>query len=254
MAKSTAATPATSKSAWTLPSQAQSTYGAYAASPVIATASSTCRTSNPPCRRSASTAARCSGPTKSESATQGPNGVVVADGQVFGATASEVFALDQESGKELWSEPIAESPLAIDMAPGYSRRSRLRLDGAGQRQLRIPGRRRRHPLRARRRNRQGSLEVGHRAEDLWGNKKLNAGGGLWYPPSFDDKGSMYFGTGNPVPYPGTAQRAVRLEPARPEPLHQLAGEDGREDRQARVVLPADARTTSTTGTSRTRRS
>ncbi len=38
---------------------------------------------------------------------------------------------------------------------------------------------------------------------LWGDKKQNSGGGLWYPPSFDGKGSMYFGTGNPAPFPGT---------------------------------------------------
>ena len=24
--------------------------------------------------------------------------------------------------------------------------------------------------------------------ELWGNKKINSGGGLWHPPSFDDQG------------------------------------------------------------------
>ncbi len=40
---------------------------------------------------------------------------------------------------------------------------------------------------------------------LWGDTKLNSGGGLWHPPSFDGKGCIYFGTGNPAPYPGTAE-------------------------------------------------
>jgi outer membrane protein assembly factor BamB len=42
-------------------------------------------------------------------------------------------------------------------------------------------------------------------KSLWGDKKVNSGGGLWQPPSFDEKGSIYFGTGNPAPYPGTPQ-------------------------------------------------
>jgi glucose dehydrogenase len=39
---------------------------------------------------------------------------------------------------------------------------------------------------------------------LWSkqHKSINAGGGLWYAPSFDEKGGMYVGTGNPVPFPG----------------------------------------------------
>jgi glucose dehydrogenase len=39
-------------------------------------------------------------------------------------------------------------------------------------------------------------------KDLWGKPEVNAGGGLWYPPSFDEKGFMYFGVGNPAPFPG----------------------------------------------------
>jgi outer membrane protein assembly factor BamB len=39
-------------------------------------------------------------------------------------------------------------------------------------------------------------------KDLWGNPGVNSGGGLWYPPAFDEKGGMYFGTGNPAPFPG----------------------------------------------------
>ncbi len=81
-----------------------------------------------------------------------------------------------------------------------------------------------------------------------------AGGGVWYPPAFDGKGSMYFGVGNPAPFPGTGQIPLGIEPARPKPLHQLAGQAQRQDRQARTGTTRSRRTTSTTGTSRARRS
>lgn len=40
-------------------------------------------------------------------------------------------------------------------------------------------------------------------ENLWGNPGVNSGGGIWYPPSVDDDGVLYFGTGNAGPFPGT---------------------------------------------------
>jgi outer membrane protein assembly factor BamB len=40
--------------------------------------------------------------------------------------------------------------------------------------------------------------------DLWGNPKVNSGGGAWYPPAIDTStGTTYWGIGNPAPYPGT---------------------------------------------------
>ncbi len=38
-------------------------------------------------------------------------------------------------------------------------------------------------------------------DNLWGNARLNAGGGVWYSPSVDERGNLYFGTGNPAPWP-----------------------------------------------------
>ncbi|MGH2854130.1 MAG: PQQ-binding-like beta-propeller repeat protein, partial [Solirubrobacteraceae bacterium] len=40
--------------------------------------------------------------------------------------------------------------------------------------------------------------------NLWSAKhaNINAGGWVWYTPAFDEQGSMYFGTGNPGPFPG----------------------------------------------------
>lgn len=191
--------------AWTLPSTAQSTYGAYAASPVISSGVVYMQDLESSVQAIDLESGEVLWNYKSESATQGPNGVVVADGTVFGATASEVFALDQKTGKELWTEPIAEAPLAIDMAPGYSDglvyvstvpvNVNSEYQGGGVGTL--------YALDGKSGKEAWTWDTVPKS--LWGNKKLNAGGGLWYPPSFDEKGSMYFGTGNPVPYPGTPQ-------------------------------------------------
>lgn len=190
--------------AWSLPSQAQSTYGAYSASPVISNGVIYMQDLESSVQAIALESGDVQWTWKSESATQGPNGVVVADGKVFGATASSAFALDQKTGKELWSVPVADAPLAIDMAPGYADglvyvstvptnvNSEYPPGGAGTL----------YALDA---------ETGKEAwkfatvpNDLWGDKKTNSGGGVWYPPSFDGKGFIYFGTGDPAPHPGTA--------------------------------------------------
>lgn len=44
------------------------------------------------------------------------------------------------------------------------------------------------------------------SEDLWGYAEVNSGGGAWYPPAVDtESGYVFFGTGNPGPWPGTEE-------------------------------------------------
>ena len=73
--------------------------------------------------------------TKFESPSHGPNGLAVAEGRVFGATATEAFALDQKTGKEVWSVATAEG--GDRHGARRPRRQGLRLDRAGQHQRRI---------------------------------------------------------------------------------------------------------------------
>lgn len=40
-------------------------------------------------------------------------------------------------------------------------------------------------------------------DNLWGNARVNSGGGLWHPPSVDSEGNLYVGIANASPYPGT---------------------------------------------------
>lgn len=133
----------------------------------------------------------------------GPNGVVVAEGKVFGATPTEAFALDQKSGKQLWSTILPRNEHeGIDMAPGY-RNGTVYVSTV--------------PVNATESYEGGGVGIlwaldaksGKKLwhfntvpNSLWGNPKVNSGGGVWYPPAFDEKGSMYFGTGNPAPFPG----------------------------------------------------
>jgi len=145
--------------------------------------------------------------TKSyESPSHGPNGLAVAEGMVFGATAEAGFALDQESGEEVWQTQLVENAgESIDMAPGYN---------AGQVFISTV------PVTASDTYRPGSVGVlwaldaktGKKnwnfdtvPKGLWGNPEVNSGGGLWYPPSFDGEGAVYVGTGNPGPLPGTEE-------------------------------------------------
>jgi outer membrane protein assembly factor BamB len=138
-----------------------------------------------------------------EQPTFGPNGVVVADGSVFGTTPTEAFALDQKTGKQIWSTVLPRNEHeGIDMAPGY-RDGMVYVStvpvtateiyqGGGAGVL--------WALDAKTGKKRWHFDTV--PKDLWGNPSVNSGGGLWYPPAFDEKGGMYFGTGNPAPFPG----------------------------------------------------
>jgi outer membrane protein assembly factor BamB len=138
---------------------------------------------------------------KWESVSHGPNGLAVADGHVYGATSSEAFALDQKTGKAVWQ---VELEGAVDMAPGVN-------DGRVYVST-VPE----TPAAEYEAGQVGTLWVmdgktGKKLwhfdtvpKSLWGKPKVNSGGGLWYPPSFDSKGFVYAGTGNPAPLPGAS--------------------------------------------------
>jgi glucose dehydrogenase len=141
--------------------------------------------------------------------SNGPNGVAVAYGYVYAATGdtSTAFALDQKTGQQVWAAKLSNNDFeCIDMAPtvynntvyistnpnnvtygnyrGGARGILWALDAATGVTL-------------------WSFDTS--TDNLWGNPRTNSGAGLWYPPSVDDKGNLYFGTGNPGPYPGNAQ-------------------------------------------------
>jgi len=130
-----------------------------------------------------------------------PSGVTVAEELVFGATPTNAFALEARTGKEIWSVKLAHSSERIEMAPGYH-------DGRVYFSTR--------PYR----EKGGEVGVlwaldaktGKRIwhfdtvpRGLWGHPDVNFGGGLSRPPAFDGEGSIYVGTGNAGPIPGTQE-------------------------------------------------
>lgn len=141
--------------------------------------------------------------------SNGPNGVAVAYGYVFAATGdtSTAFALDAKTGKTVWTAKLSNNDFeCIDMVPlvydntvyistnpnnvthgnyrGGARGILWALDAATGVTL-------------------WSFDTS--TDNLWGSPRINSGAGLWYPPSVDDQGYLYFGTGNPAPYPGNEQ-------------------------------------------------
>ncbi|MGC4192010.1 MAG: PQQ-binding-like beta-propeller repeat protein [Thermomicrobiales bacterium] len=139
----------------------------------------------------------------------GPNGVAVAYGMVFAATGdnSIAFAVDQQSGKLLWQATLSNSDFeCIDMAPAvYDNTVYISTNPNNTTYGNYRGGARGilYALDAKTGKTLWSFDTA--ADNLWGNPRTNSGAGLWYPPSFDENGSMYFGTGNAAPYPGNKE-------------------------------------------------
>jgi outer membrane protein assembly factor BamB len=138
---------------------------------------------------------------------EGPNGVTVGYGNVYGATSDFAFALDAHTGKEVWrSEKLTRNANeGIDMAPAVFDGSVYVSTVPGNAKAFYAG------------NGQGvvwalNADTGEKQwsfatvpHDLWStaHTKINSGGGLWHPPAFDGAGHMFIDIANPAPWPGT---------------------------------------------------
>jgi alcohol dehydrogenase (cytochrome c) len=145
----------------------------------------------------------------------GPDGVNVAGGVVYSATARAAVALDAATGAQLWSRTlIGNDHEGIAMAPGYNNGTvyvstvpanvTVQYGPGGEGIL--------WALNAR----TGAPEWSwNEDQNLWGNPGVNSGAGLWYTPSFDAQGNIYLGVANPAPVFGT--KAYPLGSSRPGP-------------------------------------
>jgi glucose dehydrogenase len=139
----------------------------------------------------------------------GPTGTGVAYGKVFiSLDPFNTAALDANTGKVLWSQPISNTteigidfqPTAYDntvftsSVPGSSAQSFYRggaygvLYGLDQQTGKI----------------NWSWNTIDDPKTFWGHPEVNSGGGAWYPPAIDtNTGMTYWGIGNPGPLAGT---------------------------------------------------
>jgi glucose dehydrogenase len=138
----------------------------------------------------------------------GPEGVAVGWGKVFGVTPTSLFALDEKTGRPLWSTGLTRTATdGIDVQPQvvgkeviastvpvsvkgiYIGGDRGFVDAVDESS--------------------GKLRWGFdtvASPTLWGNPSVNSGGGSWYPPSFaPQSGLLYVGIANPAPFVGTTQ-------------------------------------------------
>ncbi len=130
----------------------------------------------------------------------GPDGVNVVGGVVYAATNNSAVALSAATGRQLWIRKlIGNNHEGIDMAPGYNDGtvyvSTVPVNplvgeylGGGKGIL--------WALNARTGAPKWSWDE---VQNLWGNPRINSGGGLWDPPSFDSQGNLYMGIANPGP-------------------------------------------------------
>ena len=140
--------------------------------------------------------------------TVGPEGAAVGYGKVFASTKDGVVALDPSTGAVMWRRTLTNTPTdGLDIQPTV----------AGGKVLVSTV-----PVSAGTQFHGGdggviyALDASDGATDwsfdtvdspdFWGNPTVNSGGGSWYPPTVDQAtGTVYWGTGNPGPYPGTPQ-------------------------------------------------
>jgi len=192
--------------AWSTPLKAKSQYGSYSSAPIISNGVIFSQDLASNVQAVSLKTGRVLWSKSYEQPDQGPNGLVVAGGRVYGATPSAAFALDEKTGEQLWSVTLIRNEHeGIDMAPAFH-------DGIVY-VATVPG----NVAKYYGGEGQGVLWALDAAtgkklwhfdtapEDLWSkqNVSINSGGGLWYTPSFDEQGAMYIGTANPAPFPGT---------------------------------------------------
>ena len=140
--------------------------------------------------------------------TVGPEGVAVGWNTVYAATSDGVEALDESSGRIVWTRQLTKTPTeGVDAQPTLVGHRVLIATVPVTPAVQYAG------------GARGKLfavdaDTGRvdwsfdtvASKSLWGNPGVNSGGGAWYPPAVDRRtGIVYWGTANPAPFPGTAQ-------------------------------------------------
>ena len=141
--------------------------------------------------------------TKYNSLSEGPNGVNVTDGKVYGATATNAFALSAATGEQLWSKKlIRNSGEGIDEAPAVHDGTVYVSTVPGNAKAFYTGNGVAVLWAMDAKTGKMKWKWNEVPYSLWGNKKVNSGGGQWQPPTFDSAGHLYLEVANPAPFVG----------------------------------------------------
>ncbi len=137
----------------------------------------------------------------------GPNGLSIGWGKIFAQKGHyDLMALDM-NGREIWTQTLSKNPsVGIDVQPSVY--DHLVYTST------VPGVNNETFYQG------GSMGIIYALDErtgtvrwsfntidstsIWGNNKVNSGGGAWYPPAIDAVNKVtYWGIGNPGPWPGT---------------------------------------------------
>ena len=136
----------------------------------------------------------------------GPNGVAYGYGMLFGATDRSAFALSPTDGHVLWLRKLTRNAKeGIDMTPTVYNGTVLvsTIPGNAQSFYAGNGDGIVYALDAATGTTRWTFNTISDGAKLWGNAKVNSGGGLWYPPAVDPQGRVFIAVANPAPFPGT---------------------------------------------------
>jgi alcohol dehydrogenase (cytochrome c) len=130
---------------------------------------------------------------------EGPNGLAIDGGTVYGATDAEAFALSADTGKELWRRHLtSKSEQFVDVAP-VPWEGLVFLGTVGYAPL---GRGAIYALDAATGAVVWKFDT---IEKPWPHPLHSGGGGIWYPVSLDSEGRLYAGIANPTPWGGSPE-------------------------------------------------
>ena len=136
----------------------------------------------------------------------GPNGIAYGYGRIYGATAASAFALDPQTGKQLWARKLTRNNQeGIDMTPQVYDNTVVfsTVPGNVSSFYKGNGDGIVWALDAATGKPKWKFNTISDGAKLFGNPKVNSGGGLWYPPSVDSQGRVFISIANPAPLYGT---------------------------------------------------
>ena len=143
---------------------------------------------------------------KSVTPSGGPNGLALGYGLLFGATEGAAFALNPKNGAQVWMHKLIGNKLeGIDMTPQlYDGKVLIStIPGSSTNFYQGGAFGTVYSLDAKTGKTVWSFQTVKGGAKLFGNPKVNSGGGLWYPPSVDSHGRVFLSVANPAPLYGT---------------------------------------------------